>query len=68
MSQNKFPTEPRNIVGRVEVGIATDYGLNGEGIESRWSEIFRHPDRPWGPPSLLNDGYRSLSGVESGRA
>ena len=23
------------------VGIATDYGLNGSGIESRWGEIFR---------------------------
>ena len=35
------------------VGIATDYGLDGPGIESRWGEIFRLPDRPWGPPSLL---------------
>jgi len=29
------------------VGIATAYGLDGPGIESRWSEIFRtSPDRP----------------------
>jgi hypothetical protein len=29
------------------VGIATDYGLDGPGIESRWDEIFRTcPDRP----------------------
>jgi len=27
------------------VGIATDYGLDGVGIESRWGEIFR-PSRP----------------------
>jgi hypothetical protein len=27
------------------VGIATDYGLDGPGIESRWGEIF-HPSRP----------------------
>ena len=27
------------------VGIATDYGLDGAGIESRWGEIFR-PSRP----------------------
>jgi len=42
------------------VGIATGYGLNGPGIESRWGdEIFRTcPDRPWGPPSLLYNGYR----------
>jgi hypothetical protein len=35
------------------------YGLDGPGIESRWGEIFRTcPDRPWGPPSLLYNGYR----------
>ena len=29
------------------VGIATAYGLDGPGIESRWEEIFRtSPDRP----------------------
>ena len=29
------------------VGIATAYGLDGPGIESRWGEIFRtSPDRP----------------------
>ena len=39
-------------------GIATGYGLDGLGIESRWGEIFRTcPDRPWGPPSLLYNGY-----------
>ena len=27
------------------VGVATDYGLDGPGIESRWGEIFR-PSRP----------------------
>jgi hypothetical protein len=41
------------------VGIATGYGLDGPGIESRWGEILRTcPDRPWGPPSLLYNGYR----------
>jgi hypothetical protein len=41
------------------VGIATGYGLDGPGIESRWGEIFRNcPNRPWGPPSLLYNGYR----------
>ena len=29
------------------VGIATAYGLDGPGIESRWGEVFRaSPDRP----------------------
>ena len=39
------------------VGIATRYGLDGPGIESRWGggEIFHTlPDRPWGPPTLLS--------------
>jgi len=45
------------------VGIATGYGLNGPGIESRWGEIFHtSPDRPWVPPSLLYSGYRAFPG------
>ena len=45
------------------VGIATGYGVDGPGIESRWSEIFRTcPDRPWGPTSLLYNGYRVFPG------
>jgi len=42
------------------IGIATGYGLGGPGIESRSGgyEIFHTcPDRPWGPPSLMYDGY-----------
>jgi hypothetical protein len=46
-------------VGRdSSVGIATHYGLDGPGIESRCS------DRPWGPRSLLYNGYRFLTGVK----
>ena len=44
--------------------IATCFGLNGPGTESRMEEIFRtRPDRPWGPPSILYDycGYRVFS-------
>jgi hypothetical protein len=45
------------------VGIATDYGLHGPGIESWWGEIFRTcPDRPWGPPSLFYNGCRVFPG------
>jgi hypothetical protein len=46
------------------VGIATAYGLDGPGIKSRWGgEIFcTCPDRPWGPPSLLYNGYRVFPG------
>ena len=52
------------------VGIATDYGLDGPGFESRWGEIFRRPDRLWGPPILLYNGYRVFPGskVRPGRA
>jgi hypothetical protein len=45
------------------VGIAIGYGLDGPGIESRWGEIFcTCPDRPWGPPSFLYNGYRVFPG------
>jgi hypothetical protein len=48
------------------VGIATDYGLYDRGVGVRvpvGSRIFsspRRPDRLWGPPSLLSNGYRGL--------
>jgi hypothetical protein len=45
------------------VHIATGYGLDGRGIKSWWGEIFHTcPDRTWGPPSLLYNGYRVVSG------
>ena len=45
------------------VGIATRYGLDGPGIKSRWGEIFcTRSDRPWGPPSLLYNGYHVFPG------
>ena len=55
---------PLNLGPGSVVGIATGYGLDGPGIESRWGgEIFRTcPDRTWGPTSLLYNGYRIFSG------
>ena len=52
------------------VGIATRYGLDVPGIESRWGgEIFRtRPDRPWDPPSLLYNGYRVVPGGKAAGA
>jgi hypothetical protein len=42
---------------------STDYGPDGLGIESRWGRVFRTcPDRPWGPPCLLYNGYRVFPG------
>ena len=55
------------LVGRESSGgIATPYGLDGPGIESRWGEIFCiRSDRPWGPPGLLYNGYRvSFQGIK----
>jgi hypothetical protein len=52
------------------VGIAIAYGLDGPEIESRWVRDFPHcPDWPWGPPSLLYNGYRVFPGgkVRPGR-
>jgi hypothetical protein len=39
------------------VSKATAYGLDSPGIESRWGRDCTRPDRPWGPPSLLYNGY-----------
>jgi len=53
------------------VGIATRYGLEGPVIESQWGggEILRtRPDRPWGPPSLLHNGYRVFLGGKAAGA
>jgi hypothetical protein len=50
------------------VGIATHYGLEGPGIESRWGKIFHtYPDRLQGPPSLLYNGYRVFPGGKGSR-
>ena len=47
------------------VGIATRYGLDGPGIESRWrgENFLTCPDRPWCPPSLLYNVYRVFPGA-----
>ena len=50
------------------VGVATRYGLESPGIESRWGEIFRtYPGWLRGPPSLLYNGYRVFPGGKGGR-
>jgi hypothetical protein len=51
------------------VGIATDYGLDGPGSNSGGEEIFLTcPDRPWGPLSLLYNGYQVFPGGKVGRS
>ena len=50
------------------VGIATGYGMDDPGSNPGGGEIFRTcPDRLWGPPSLLHDGYRVFPGGRGGR-
>ena len=45
------------------VGIATGYGMDGPGIESRWGREFPHLFRPaLGPHSFLYNGYRVFPG------
>jgi len=55
---------------RSSVGIATDYGLDGPGSIPVGTRFSARPDRPWGPLSLLQNGYRVFTGgkVRSGRA
>jgi len=51
------------------VGIATDYGLDGPGIESRWGSRFSAPVEtgPGAHPASCKVGNGSFPGVKSGR-
>ena len=48
------------------VGIATNYGLDGQGIESRWGSRFSAPVQtgPGAHPALYTVGTGSLPGVK----
>jgi hypothetical protein len=47
------------------VGIATRFGLEGPGIESRWGRDFPHLSRPAPRPTqLLYNGYRIFPGIK----
>ena len=51
------------------VGIATDYGLDGPGIEFQWGRNFQHPSRPaLGPTQAPVQWVPGFSGVKSGRS
>ena len=59
----------RNVGRDSSVGIANRYGLDGPGIESRWWRIFcNRPDRSWGSPSLLYNGYQVFPGGKTAGA
>jgi len=50
-------------------GIATGYGLDGPGIESRWGPRFSAPVQtgPGSHPAFCTMGTGSFPGVKSGR-
>jgi hypothetical protein len=51
------------------VGIATNYGLDGPGIESQWGREFLHLSRPaLGPTQSLYNGYRVFPGGKAAGA
>ena len=52
------------------VGIATEFGLDGPGSNPGGDQISARPERPWGPPILLYNGYQVFPGgkVRPGRA
>ena len=55
-------------VGRDSVvGIATRYGLDGPGIESRWEARFS-ADLSWGAPNFLYSVYRVFPGGKAAGA
>ena len=51
------------------VGITTGYGLDGQGIESRWGARFSAPVQtgPGAHPASYTMGTGSFPGVKSGR-
>jgi len=49
--------------------IATRYGLDGPGVESRWERDFPHSSRPaLGPTQPPKIGYRVFPGCKEARA
>jgi hypothetical protein len=64
-----FPGPSLQYIRDSSVDIATCYWLDGQESNPGGGEIFRtHPDQPWGPSSLLYNGYRvSFAGVKRPR-
>ena len=55
-------------MGRVAHSVARlTMGWTVRGSNPGGARFSVRPDRPWGPPSLLYNGYRVFPGVKSGR-
>jgi len=68
-TDNNLKAWPCKSVGRdSSVGIATGYGLDGPGIESRWGARFSAPVQtgPGAHPASCTMGTGSFPGVKSG--
>jgi hypothetical protein len=53
-----FLKQCTNVGRNSSFGIVSRYKVEAPWIKSRWGKIFcSHPDRPWGPHSLLYNGY-----------
>ena len=64
-----FPRAIHNCGPGSVVGIATGYGLDDPGIESRWGAKFSAPVQtgPGGQPASCTMGTESFPGLKSGR-
>jgi hypothetical protein len=70
-----MPSEKRSILHNIGAGIAQSvewlamgWTVRGSNPNTSGGEIFHTcPDRPWGPPSILNNGYRVYPGVKRPR-
>jgi hypothetical protein len=64
-----FPHLPLHLGQGSPVGMATDYGLDGPGIEFRWGRGFSHPSRlALGPTQLFYNVYRGFPGGKAAGA
>ena len=70
MSYNMTVKPCKNVGRDSSVGIATRYGLDGPGIESRWWRDFPHPSKPTQGPTQppIRDGYRVFPGGKAAGA
>jgi len=63
LSETNFNSEFMALAQDSSVGVATSYGLDGQGIECRVDAFFHNsPDRTWGPPVPYTMGTGSFPG------